>query len=198
MSEFQEYLYIDYENVQELNVGSIKNSVKVKIIVGENQTKIPIDYVQKLQPYGNSVEWIRVDVKGKNALDFILAFYLGKDVAEDREKTFTIYSQDKGYDPLISYLKKDGIKARRMGKSNELTQNKVIRIDEAGFKQVKESLSKITANQRPKQQSKLTGFIRGQCRGLLKQDIDVIIKRLYKEKINCEENGRLKYSLAEK
>lgn len=198
MSEFQEYLYIDYENVQDLKDGAIKNSVKVKIIVGEDQTKIPIDFVQRLQPFGNSVEWIRVNGKGKNALDFFVAYYLGKDVAVDRKKSFTIYSKDKGYDPLINHLKKDGIKVRRIGKSNELPQNKVIKIDEVGFNKVKDNLLKITANQRPKQHSKLTEFIRAQCKGLREQDIEGIINQLYKEKIICEENGRLQYSLAEK
>lgn len=63
MSVFEEYLYIDYENVQDVKVEVIKKSIKVKIIVGKEQTKVPIELVQKTQPFENSVEWIRVNGK---------------------------------------------------------------------------------------------------------------------------------------
>jgi hypothetical protein len=150
MSIFEEYLYIDYENVQDVKVEVIKKTIKVMIIVGKDQIKVPIDLVQKTQPFGNAVEWIRVNGKGRNALDFFIAFFLGKDVAEDREKTFIIYSKDTGYDPLINHLKKSGIKAKRIVSFQELCQNNAIMIDEAGIKKVKESLIKVAANKRPK------------------------------------------------
>jgi hypothetical protein len=195
MSGFEEYLYIDYENVQDVNVDVIKKTVKVSIIVGEDQTKVPIDLVQKTQPFGNAVEWIRVNGKGQNALDFFIAFFLGKDVAADREKTFIIYSKDTGYDPLINHLKQSGIKAKRIVSFQELCQNKAIKIDEAGIKKVKESLIKKAGNQRPKKRSSLTGFISDQLRGTPKQDIDNIIEDLFIKKIVYEENGIIKYSL---
>ncbi|OPX90094.1 MAG: hypothetical protein A4E53_01309 [Pelotomaculum sp. PtaB.Bin104] len=195
MSIFEEYLYIDYENVQDVNVDVIKKSIKVTIIVGKDQTKVPIDLVQKTQPFGNAVEWIRVNGKGRNALDFFIAYFLGKDVAADREKTFIIYSKDTGYDPLINYLKKSGIKAKRIVSFQELGQNKTISIDEAGMKKVKESLIKVAANKRPKKRSSLTGFIVALLKGLPKQDIDNIIEDLFIKKIVYEENGIIKYSL---
>jgi hypothetical protein len=141
MSNFEEYLYIDYENVQDVNLDVINITTKVMVIVGEDQTKVPIDLVQKTQPFGNAIEWVRVNGKGRNALDFFIAFFLGKDVASDKKKTFIIYSKDTGYDPLINYLKKNGIKARRIVSFQELSQNKTIKIDEAGIKKVKESVS---------------------------------------------------------
>lgn len=134
MSNVEEYLYIDYENVQDVQVEVIKKTVKVAIIVGQDQSKVPIDLVQKTQPFGNAVEWIQVSGKGRNALDFFIAFFLGRDVAADRSKNFIIYSKDTGYDPLINYLKKSGIKARRIVSFQELDQNKPIQIDEAGVK----------------------------------------------------------------
>jgi len=140
MAIYEEYLYIDYENVQDVKVDVIKKTTKVTIIVGNDQTKVPIDLVQKTQPFGNAVEWIRVNGKGRNALDFFVAFFLGKDVAADREKAFIIYSKDTGYDPLINHLKQSGIKARRIVSFQELCKNKAIKINEAGIKKVKEIL----------------------------------------------------------
>ena len=195
MSIFEEYLYIDYENVQDINIDVIKKTIKVMIIVGKDQTKVPIDLVQKTQPFGNAVEWIRVNGKGRNALDFFIAFFLGKDVAENREKSFIIYSKDTGYDPLINHLKKSGIKAKRIVSFQELCQNKKIKVDETGINKVKDSLIKVAANKRPKKRSSLTGFIVALLKGKLKQDIDNIIEELFIEKIVYEENGIIKYSL---
>ena len=195
MSNFEEYLYIDYENVQDVKVDVIKKTTKVTIIVGKEQTKVPIELVQKTQPFGNAVEWIRVNGKGRNALDFFIAFFLGKDAATDREKTFIIYSKDTGYDPLINHLKKSGIKAKRIVSFQELRQNKAANIDEAGIKKVKESLIKVAANKRPKKRNSLTGFIIALLKGTPKQEIDNIIESLFIKKIVYEENGIIKYSL---
>jgi len=195
VSTIEEYLYIDYENVQDVQVEVIKKSVKVAIIVGQDQTKVPIDLVQKTQPFGNAVEWIQVSGKGRNALDFFIAFFLGRDVAADRSKSFIIYSKDSGYDPLINYLKKSGVKARRIVSFQELDQNKPIQIDEAGVKKVRESLGKLAANKRPKKRSSLQGFIVDLLKSAAKQDIEAIVEDLFIKKLVYEENGIIKYAL---
>ena len=173
----------------------IKKTVKVAIIVGQDQSKVPIDLVQKTQPFGNAVEWIQVSGKGRNALDFFIAFFLGRDVAADRSKNFIIYSKDTGYDPLINYLKKSGIKARRIVSFQELDQNKPIQIDEAGVKKVRESLGKLAANKRPKKRSSLLGFIVDLLKGAKKQDVEAIVEDLFIKKLVYEENGIIKYDL---
>lgn len=195
MSTIEEYLYIDYENVQDVQVEIITKTIKVMIIVGEHQTKVPIDLVQKTQPFGSAVEWLRVNGKGRNALDFFIAFFLGKDVAADPDKSFIIYSKDAGYDPLINHLKKNGIKARRIVSFQELGQHKAIKIDEAGITKIKESLLKLAAAKRPKKRNSLTGFINGQLKGAPQKNIDKIIEDLFIKKIVYEENGMIKYSL---
>jgi hypothetical protein len=195
MSVFEEYLYIDYENVQDVKIDVIKKAAKVRIIVGENQTKVPIDLVQKTQPFGNAVEWIQVSGKGRNALDFFISFFLGNDLASDSSKTFIIYSKDTGYDPLINYLKKNGIKAKRIVSFQELSHNKELKINETGIMKVKESLAKLSASKRPKKRSTLTGFITSHLNGTPKQEVDSIIDTLFIKKVVYEENGSIKYAL---
>jgi hypothetical protein len=197
MPAFEEYLYIDYENVQDVNIDVIKKTLKVTIIVGQDQTKVPFDLVQKTQPFGSAVEWIQVNGKGRNALDFFIAFFLGRDAALDREKTFIIYSKDTGYDPLISHLKMNGIKAKRIVSFQELNQNQAIKIDEAGIKKVRESLAKVAANKRPKKRASLSGFIAALLKSNTKQDVDDIIEDLFIKKIVYEENGIIKYALGD-
>lgn len=195
MSVFEEFLYIDYENVQDVNVDVFKKSMKVMIIVGEDQSKVPIDLVQKTQPFGNSVEWIRVKGRGRNALDFFISFYLGKDVSAEPKKSFIIYSKDTGYDPLIGHLNSSGIKARRIVSFQELSSKKAIAIDEAGIKKVKENLKKVTPIKRPKKRSSLQAHITDLLSGMSKKDIENIIEDLFIEKIVYEENGIIKYAL---
>ena len=165
------------------------------IIVGENQTKVPIELVQKTQPFGDAVEWIRVNGKGRNSLDFFITFFLGKDVAADMKKVFIIYSKDTGYDPLINHLKKNGIKAKRIVSFQELLPKKELVTDEAGLLRVQESLKKVTASKRPKKRSTLTGFITSHLKGTPNQDIDSIIETLFIKKTVYEENGTIKYAL---
>jgi len=190
-----DYLYIDYENVQDIKVDIIKKVANVKIILGQEQNKVPIELVQRTQPLGNAVEWIQVNGRGRNALDFFIVFFLGRDIALNKDKTFMIYSKDTGYDPLINHLKKNGVKIKRIVSFNELNENKDINIDETYLKKVEDSLIKVAANRRPKKRKTLNGFVSSIFKGTSKQDIDNIIEDLFIRKIIYEESGIIKYSL---
>ncbi|WP_055076371.1 PIN domain-containing protein [Pseudanabaena sp. 'Roaring Creek'] len=108
------YIFIDYENVQNIDLTFLKEkSFYIKIFIGTNQTKIPIDLVLKSQALGNQVEWIQINGNGKNALDFHIAFELGKLVEKEAKSFFHIISKDTGYDPLISYMKSQKIFCKR-------------------------------------------------------------------------------------
>ena len=197
MATYEEYLYIDYENVQDVNVDLIKKTMKVMVIVGDNQSKIPIDLIVKTQPFGEGVEWLRVSGKGRNALDFFIAFFLGRDVAAHGGKSFIIYSKDTGYYPLISHLKKQGVKARRIVSFQELSDKESIKMDEGAIRKVRDNLRKMAANKRPKKRSSLTSHVTGLLVGRSKEDIDGILEDLFIKKIVYEENGLIKYSLEE-
>jgi hypothetical protein len=59
------------------------------------------------------VELVRLTSAGKNALDFTLAYYVGRAVAADPTGVFHIVSKDTGYDPLIKHLWSRHISAER-------------------------------------------------------------------------------------
>jgi hypothetical protein len=186
MTDFEEYLYIDYENVQDVNVNVIKKTTKLMIILGNDQTKVPVELIQKIQKLGERVKWIRVNGKGRNALDFFIVFFLGRDITLDKNKKFIIYSKDTGYDPLINYLKKNGINIIRIEGFQELSQNKEVAVIKR--------LKKVAANNRPKKRTRLAGFITGTFKNATKEDINNIIENLFIEKVVYEENGIIKYS----
>ena len=114
-------LLIDYENIQNLNLSSVQEKdIYIKIFVGQNQTKIPIALVQSTQVMGQRVEWISIEGAGKNALDFHIAFYLGKLSKDVGGEAFVIFSKDKGFDYLIEYVNKNNVNCQRIEDLKEL------------------------------------------------------------------------------
>lgn len=109
------YVLIDFENIQPNNLEILK-SLKFKLIifVGSNQKKIPFEIVEIIQSFGSNAEYIKIDGNGPNALDFHIAFYIGKISALEKDSYFHIISKDTGFDPLINHLKLKKIKIQRI------------------------------------------------------------------------------------
>jgi hypothetical protein len=108
------YVLIDYENVQPRDLALLNGQpAKVIVFVGANQSRLPTDLVLAMQPRGSDGDFVRISGNGRNALDFHIAFYLGKLATEYPEASFHVISKDDGYDPLLKHLKQKGIDARR-------------------------------------------------------------------------------------
>lgn len=108
------YILVDYENVQNIDLSSIQDkNIYIKMFVGSKQNNIPTDLVVKSQKLGNQIEWIQINGNGKNALDFHIAFELGKLAQKETKSFFHIISKDTGYDPLVSYIKSQKIFCKR-------------------------------------------------------------------------------------
>jgi polyhydroxyalkanoate synthesis regulator phasin len=108
------YILIDFENIQPKNLELLKGGpFKIKVFIGHNQNKLPLEVALSLQPFGSDAEYIRIEGSGPNALDFHIAFYVGKLAAEDPNGYFHIISKDTGFDPLIKHLKSIKIFAQR-------------------------------------------------------------------------------------
>jgi hypothetical protein len=66
-----------------------------------------------LQALGTRAEYIRVSAAGRNALDFHIAYYLGRLALSEPDAYFHVIAVYKGYDPLIEHLRGKGIHASR-------------------------------------------------------------------------------------
>ena len=109
-----EYVLVDFENVQPKNLGLLSGGpYKIKVFVGANQAKIPLEMARALQAFGPDAEYIQIDGTGANALDFHIAYYIGRLAAENPGADFHVISKDKGFDPLIKHLKAQKILCRR-------------------------------------------------------------------------------------
>jgi hypothetical protein len=100
------YLLIDLENVKPDNLGLVAGGqFKVKVFVGAHQRNVPLSMAQALQAFGPDAEYIQIDGHGNNALDFHIAYYIGRLAIECPNAFFHIISKDAGFDPLIRHLK---------------------------------------------------------------------------------------------
>ena len=71
------------------------------------------DLVEKLLDHAATVQLVRLTSSGRNALDFALAYYLGRAVMADPTGRFHLISKDTGYDPLVAHLRCCHIDAQR-------------------------------------------------------------------------------------
>lgn len=109
------FILIDFENVQPAALGRLQpGATRVKVFLGQQQSKLTLDLVKALQPFGTDAEYIQISGSGPDAVDFHIAFYIGRLAAADPKASFTIVSKDKGFDPLVKHLNALGIDCRRL------------------------------------------------------------------------------------
>ena len=108
------FVLIDYENVQP-DISSLQNTgtCKIKVFVGAAQAKISLELARTLQSFGADAEYVQIEGRGTNALDFHIAYYLGRLAAEFPDASFHVISKDTGFDPLIKYLQARNIICQR-------------------------------------------------------------------------------------
>lgn len=116
------HVFVDYENVHTVDPAIIgSKTVHVSLLLGVKSTKFDATVVEKLMRHAAIVEMIRLTSSGRNALDFALAYYVGRAVLADPTGYFHIVSKDKGYDALIEHLRSKHIRARRHDDFTTLT-----------------------------------------------------------------------------
>jgi hypothetical protein len=116
------YVFVDYENVKQIDMRVIgAKTVHFSLLLGAQDKKLEVELVEKLLEYPNWAQIIRLQSNGKNALDFAIAYYLGKAAHTDPTAYFHIVSGDAGYDPLIEHLRNRQIKVYRHADFSSLT-----------------------------------------------------------------------------
>ena len=109
------YILIDFESVQTGSLEQLTHDhFNVKVFVGPHQTKLPFELAESLQRFGSRAEYIRISGHGPNALDFHIAYYIGRLAVAEPSACFHIISKDTGFDPLIEHLKLKKICAGRV------------------------------------------------------------------------------------
>ena len=111
--ETMTYYLIDYENTGENGLEGLSdlgNGDQVIIFYSENADKMSFDLHQRLQECYAAIEFRKITIGKKNALDFQLAAYLGYLMAREENGRFCIVSKDLGYEVLLDFWKGKNIK----------------------------------------------------------------------------------------
>jgi hypothetical protein len=165
------HVFVDFENVQQIDVSVIgTKSVNFTLLLGAKQTKMDAGLVEKLMVHAASVQLVRLASSGKNALDFTLAYYVGRTVSADPAAYIHIVSKDTGFDPLVEHLRSRHIHAHRhdsfatltfsgTAKATNVASKAELAGQEEPLNRVREQLRKNVAN-RPKKKKTLLSHLK--------------------------------------
>jgi len=108
-----EWAFVDLENIGSLNKISIPKYDVVYVFVGAKQSGISL--IPESSERFTDIKILKLEDISKNNLDFHLTYYLGQlDSKAKKEVTFTIISNDAGFDNLITHINKTGRKCVRL------------------------------------------------------------------------------------
>ena len=109
------HVLIDYESIQPEQLAPLDaDHFRVTVFVGATQARLPFELAAAMQRLGSRAEYVKISGTGPNALDFHIAFYIGRLSAADPGTFFHDVSKDTGFDPLIQHLKSLKIFATRV------------------------------------------------------------------------------------
>lgn len=126
-------ILIDFENVRPDKLALVTaDHFRIVVFVGAHQTKIPFEIADCLQRLGSRAEYVKISGSGSNALDFHIAFYIGKLLGSHPNAQFHIVSHDTGFDPLIDHLRSRQVAVERVKTIEEIVGSLRVPGPEAG------------------------------------------------------------------
>lgn len=111
---------VDYENIQKIDLSILDDTYRAIVFVGALQNPPKAARKPTTAHRFSRVDFQKIEGTGKNALDFHIAFQLGRTIEVAPATECFVLSRDKGFDPLLSHLNKNGLKCRRIGCLTEL------------------------------------------------------------------------------
>lgn len=208
------HVFIDFENVNQIDRAMIgAESFHFTLFIGAKQTKLDTNLVEALMAHASSVQLVRVTTTGKNALDLVLASYVGQAVLSHPSAQFHIVSKDKDYDALIKHLADRQISIQRhvdcttLGKGAKAPRPAVKAAAKAPAKakvEKPDAYEKLVANlqnleARPKTKKRLFGLMKG----FLEKDAneeakEKVLARLQADgHLVCDDKGKIHYYFAD-
>ena len=103
------YLFIDFEDLQKVNVKKLEKVCnKIFIFISENVKLIPFDLVLQIQKFGKNAKWIPVAEHLEEDMSFHICFTMGKmheKVSQDVE--FAVLSNESIYDSIVNFINEE-------------------------------------------------------------------------------------------
>src|SRR3954462_4696804 len=108
-------VFVDFENVHTVDLRLIADKpAEVTLLIGEKQRRLELALVRQIHAQAAKVLLIEVGASGRNALDLVLAWHLGKSAERHPGDAFFVVSRDKDFDPLLAHLRAAGLTVARV------------------------------------------------------------------------------------
>jgi hypothetical protein len=109
------YVLVDFENVQPDLSTLAGTAYKVKVFFGAKQQegRVPFKLLDAMLALGGNVEPVKVMRSGSNAVDMHIAYYIGRLIEKEPNASVHIISGDTDFDPLVEFLKANGVACKR-------------------------------------------------------------------------------------
>jgi PIN domain len=118
------YVLVDFENVQPDLSMLADTAFKVKVFFGAKQQegRVPFKLLDAMLALGGHVEPIKVMRSGSNAVDMHIAYYIGRLIEKEPNAAIHIISGDTDFDPLVEYLRANGVSCKRAKTITEIAR----------------------------------------------------------------------------
>ena len=89
------HVFVDFENLKTIDGDTLgRKNFTFHLILGPTNKTLPVEVVARMMENAQAVTLIRSPKSGKNAADFVLAYYLGQAAMADPKGYFHILSAD--------------------------------------------------------------------------------------------------------
>ncbi|MHC3434962.1 PIN domain-containing protein [Delftia lacustris] len=119
-------LLVDLENKHKVDLSPLDESFRAIIFVGANQNPPKAAKKPATAHRFSRVDFLKISGSGKNALDFHIAFELGRTFETAPDTQCFVLSGDKGFDPLLNHLNTNGMTCKRVESIAELVPSNVV------------------------------------------------------------------------
>jgi hypothetical protein len=189
-------LFVDYENVNKVDLSAIPADVRVPFFFGASQKSVPTEFLKAALKLGDRFHPIDIEGQGANALDFHIAFYLGEALAEDSAADCIILSKDKGFDPLVKHLKGRGLTVRRASTLGDAFAVRAEPPKQYALAAVCKWLEGMPVKARPAKRKGLVAHVHSHfAKKISEGECTRLVDQLIAEKIVVEVEGKLTYKL---
>jgi hypothetical protein len=190
------FVLIDFENVHAPDMSGLSvGPFKIMVFLGSNQGKLPVEMVRALQVFGPDAEYVQIDGNGNNALDFHIAYYIGRLAVQHPDAHFHVVSKDTGYDPLIKHLRKQKVGCLRSESVSNVPVGKI-----ANSKTVFERADAVARNLakrstgKPRTETTLRSTIKALFGNKLSEaEADAVLRELQGRRVIAINDGRVSY-----
>jgi hypothetical protein len=205
------FVLIDYENLHPRNLELLKQfHCKIKLFLSSSQARMPLETVKSLQVFGEDVEYIQITGTGPNALDFHIAYYLGRMALQHPAAEFYVLSKDTGFDPLMLHIRHSNVSCNRVTSVEQIigvktpkakaVAKKATAVTKTDSDSIQSRIDKVCANltKRPNARPRTLKSLRSTVHALfLKKlpapELDALMQELEKQAVIVVTDGKLTY-----